>query len=291
MSLENLWFNRDTPTISFEFFPPRDAEGAKKLNSTVQILTTLKPDFVSVTFGAGGSRREGSYDIVKMLKGYEDLKVVAYLAAYGLDSSEVISVLNSYQALGIKTILCVRGDKPSDGISSSGSFSHASDLLSFVGSNFDFFMGAAGYPEGHIEAESREKDLEFLKLKVTNGAGYIIAQFFYDNSYFFDFVDRVRKLGIKVPILAGIMPIYSVKMTENLAKVCGTKITDKILKEVQKLPADDKQAVREFGIDFATEQCKELIRNKVEGLHFYTMNRSDASFEIIKRLRSENLIP
>ena len=151
-------------------------------------------------------------------------------------------------------------------------------------------MGCAGYPEGHIEAETKEKDLEYLKLKVDNGAQYIITNYCYDNQYFIDFVDRCRAIGIDVPIVPGVMPIYSVKMMEMLANLCGATITDKVRNGLAALPPEDKPAVADFGIDFAAQQCRELIEQGVPGLHIYTMDRSKASVEIVKRLKKEGLL-
>jgi methylenetetrahydrofolate reductase (NADPH) len=293
MRVTDLWTTKKQPTISFELFPARSIEAADKLEKVIDNLSAVKPDFVSVTFGAGGSTKEGSYQLVKKLKNEKGFKVVAYFACYGLGPDDITSVLNSYKELGIETILAVRGDAPKEmeGFQPHPeSLPHASDLLAFLTKRYDFCLGGAGYPEGHIEAESKEKDLEFLKLKVKNGAQYIIANYTYDNRCFFDFVDKCRSLGIDVPILPGVMPIYSIKMMESLSNVCGAAITDEIRLGLAQLPPNDNQAVANFGIEFACRQCKELIENGVPGIHIYTMDRSKASVEIVTRLRKEGLI-
>jgi len=293
MSIENLWKNRKRPTISFEFFPARDEKSAQKLDKVIDALAELEPDFGSVTFGAGGSTREGSFQLAQKLKKEKALKVVPYFAAYGLSPDEILSIVDGYKNLGVDGLFCVRGDKPMDMEKFKphpDSFPHASDLLTFVGEHYDFFLGAAGYPEGHKEAESKEKDLEYLKLKVEKGARFIIAQYVYDNQYFFDFVKKCREIGIDVPIVSGVMPIYSVKMTESLASLCGATITPQVRDELAKLPSDDKKAVSEFGIEFATHQCKELIQHGVEGIHFYTMDRSKSVVKIVTQLREEGLL-
>lgn len=292
MRVSNLLNTTKRPTISFEFFPARNEKAAEKFEKVIDNLAKLEPDFVSVTFGAGGSTREGSYQLVDKLIHKKGLKTVAYLAGFGLGPDEITAVLEGYKNLGVETIFVIRGDAPQE---SAGfkphpeSLPHASDLLSFIKARYDFCLGAAGYPEGHIEAMSKEKDLEYLKLKVENGAQYIVAQYFYDNQYFFDFIERCRAMGINVPILPGIMPIYSVKMTETLAGLCGTTITNEVRQGLDKLPPEDKEAVANFGIDFATRQCSELLQRGVQGLHFYTMDRGKTVIEIINRLKNEGL--
>lgn len=293
MSIKDLWKERKRPTISFEFFPARDEKAAKKLDKAIDTLAELGPDFVSVTFGAGGFTREGSLQLAQKLKNEKGLPVLPYVAPYGMNPHDAASVLDDYKDLGIEAILCARGDKPMDieGFKPHpDSFVHASDLLAFVGEHYDFFTGAAGYPEGHKEAESKEKDLEYLKLKVEKGARFIITQYVYDNQYFFNFVETCRGMGIDVPIIAGVMPIYSVKMMENLAALCGATITPQVRDGLAKLPPDDKSAVTEFGIQFAMQQCSELIRHGVDGIHFYTMDRSKSVVQIITQLKNEELL-
>ncbi|MHC4863708.1 MAG: methylenetetrahydrofolate reductase, partial [Planctomycetota bacterium] len=170
------------------------------------------------------------------------------------------------------------------------SLPHASDLVSFIRPRYDFCIGVAGYPEGHIEAESKAKDLEYLKLKVDNGAEYIISNYFYDNQYFFDFVERCRAVGIDVPILAGVMPIYSIKMMKMLAGLCGATITEEVRQGLEALPEEDKEAIINFGVEFAVRQCKGLLAAGVPGLHIYTMDRSISTVQIVERLRTDNLL-
>jgi methylenetetrahydrofolate reductase (NADPH) len=294
MKVTDLWSSHQRPTVSFELFPPRSSKAAESLEKAINALSALAPDFVSVTFGAGGSTREGSYQLIEKLKHEKSLEVVAYFAGYGLSPEDIADVLNSYQAVGIENILVVRGDPPQnqeDFTPHPQSMSHASDLLTFIRPKYsDMCIGVAGYPEGHIEAESREKDLEILKLKVDRGAEYIISNYFYDNGYFFDFVDRCRSIGITVPIIPGVMPIYSVKMMEMLAGLCGATITEEIRQGIVALPEGDKQALVDFGIEFAVRQCTELLKSGVPGLHMYTMDRSSSVVGIVGRLRSEGLL-
>ncbi len=293
MNLINFLSKKQGPTVSFEFYAVQDEESFNKVVAAAEKLIALKPDFVTVTFGAGGTTRDGSYQLVKKLKTDKKMNVIPYFAGYGLGPDEIKTALNGYRDLGAATVLCVRGDCPRDMDNFQPhpqSFQYASDLITFVRGGYDFCIGAAGYPEGHQEAESKEKDLEYLRLKVDNGASFIITQYFYDNNFFFEFVDNCRQRGIKVPIIAGVMPIFSVKMMESLARLCGATITPVLREGLGKLLPNDKEAVVRFGIDFAVRQCRELINRGVQGLHFYTMNRSRSSSEIVSQLRTERLI-
>lgn len=292
MKVTEMW-KKKQPTISFEFFPARNAEADEKLERGINQLAVMEPDFVSVTFGAGGSTREGSRQLVDWLKTDLKLEVMAYFAGYGLGPDDIQGVLNSYQDLGVENVLVVRGDPPhgqADFKPHSASLAHASDMLEFIRPRYPFCLGTAGYPEGHIEAESQQKDLEYLKLKVDKGAEYIITNYFYDNRYYFDFVATCRGLGIKVPIVPGIMPIFSLKMMAHLAKLCGASISDNLRQRLAALPEGDIPALLNFGIDFAFEQCQELIGAGVPGLHFYTMDRSKSTAGVLARLRQEGLL-
>jgi len=283
-------YERKKPVISMEFFPPRNEKAAETFGTTIANLAALKPDYMSITFGAGGSTRDGSYETVKQVMIDKNLPTVAYIAGFGLGPNEITDVLDKYKDLGIETVFVIRGDKPKDDdfTPHPDSFSYASDMIAFIKKRYDFTLGCAGYPEGHVEAENLEKDIEYLKLKVDNGAEYVVAQYFYDNNYFSEYVKKCRAIGIHVPIIPGIMPVYTVKMTNMLSNVCGTKIVDKLKRQLDAVDADDKDAVLNLGINFAVEQCKGLLKEGVAGLHFYTMDRSKSTVEIINRLKKEN---
>jgi len=291
MRVTNLYKSKK-PVISMEFFPPRNKKAAETFGTIIDNLAELKPDYMSITFGAGGSTRDGSYQTVKQVMVDKNLPTVAYIAGYGLGQDEITDVLDKYKELGIETIFVIRGDKPrGDNFTPQpDSFSYASDMIAFIKERYDFTLGCAGYPEGHAEAETLEKDIEYLKLKVDNGAEYIVAQYFYNNIYFFEYIEKCRAIGINVPIIPGIMPVYTVQMTNMLSKVCGTTIIDTLQSKLDAVDANDKDAVLNLGIDFATEQCRELLTEGVAGLHFYTMNRSKSTTEIINRLKQENLL-
>ena len=293
MRLLDLWNLSQKPTLSFELFPARSPKAAERFEAALDELVDLNPDFVSVTFGAGGSTREGSYKLIEKLIRDKELDVLGYFAGYGLSPDEITSILESYKDLGVGNILIVRGDEPRElqgWEPHPESFPYASDLMAFVKPRFDFCFGCAGYPEGHIDAESKGDDLGFLKMKVNNGAEYIITNYAYDNQFFYDFVERCQSAGIDVPILPGVMPIYSIKMMNMLAGLCGATITNKLQNGIDDLPEGDSKALQQFGIEFAVEQCADLIKNGVVGLHIYTMDRSNSAVPIVNRLREMDLL-
>ena len=292
MKVTDLWGPGRKPTVSFELFPARSEKGAARLETAIDELAALEPDFVSVTFGAGGSTREGSRQLVAKLKHEKRLEVVAYFACYGLGPEDITAVLDSYRDMGLGSILAVRGDPPQEGDFEPhlDSLPHASDLVAFIRSRYGFCLGVAGYPEGHVEAPGKDADLEYLKLKVAQGAEYVITNYFYDNAYFLDFVDRCRSTGIQVPIVPGVMPIYSVKMMDMLAGLCGATIPDEIRQGIAGLPEGDKEALEAFGVEFALRQCRGLLEAGVPGLHIYTMDRSASAVAIVNQLRSEGML-
>ena len=293
MRVTEFWKNDTKQTLSFELFPPRTPKAAERFDVIVDSLAELNPDFTSVTFGAGGSTREGSYQLLKKLKNEKNLDVIGYFAGYGLGPQEIKNVLDSYQDLGIENLLVVRGDIPRDDEGFTPhpeSFRHASSLMEFIRPRYDFCLGVAAYPEGHIEAESKEKDLEFLKLKVDLGAEYIITNYCYDNQYFFDFLDRCLSTGINIPIIPGVMPIYSEKMMESLARLCGATITEEIQRGLATIQDRDKGAVLDFGMEFAYNQCEDLLKSGVPGIHIYTMDRYKTVTVVVERLRKNGLL-
>jgi len=292
MKVTDIWNIAQSPTISFEFFPAKSEKAEAALEQTIESLSALKPDFVSVTFGAGGSTREGSRQLLQKLKHEYGLEIIAYFACFGLGPDEITEVLDNYHAMGVESVLAVRGDRPHEqGFEPHpDSLPYASDLVSFIRPRYDFCLGVASYPEGHIDAPSQEKDMEYLKLKIDQGAEYIITNYTYDNSYFFNFIEKCRRAGITIPILPGVMPIYSIKMMEMLAGLCGATIPDGVRTGLAALPQDDKDAVLNFGIDYAVQQCRELLEEGAVGIHFYTMDRNYSTEAIVERLRGDNLI-
>jgi methylenetetrahydrofolate reductase (NADPH) len=292
MRIIERWKNQQKPSLAFEFFPAKNAKAAQSLDTTIDRLADLAPDFVTVTFGAGGSTREGSRQLASRLKKEKGLEVVAYFAGYGLGLQEIAEVLEGYAEIGVENVLVVRGDPPRDPDfrPRPDSLTYASDLLAHIRPRFSFCLGAAGYPEGHVQAENPERDADFLKRKVDLGAEFIITNYFYDNRFFFDYVERCRTRGVHVPILPGVMPIFSAKMTETLAATCGASIPDGLRRKLAAFAEEDKQAVLDFGMDFAERQCRELLAAKVPGILFYSMDRWESISEIVRRLRADGLI-
>ena len=279
------------PVISFEFFPFRDDKTQASFNNTIDALSPLSPDYFSVTFGAGGSTRDGSYDTAKILVD-KNLPTVAYIAGFGLAPDEIREVLDKYKALGIETIFVIRGDQPRDADFKPhpDSFAYACDLIKFIKDNYDFTLGCAGYPEGHVQAQSLESDIKYLKMKQDAGAQYVVVQFFYDNEFYFSYVKKCRDAGVTIPIIPGIMPVYTLKLTKILTSVCGASIPAAMQAKIDAVDKDDKDAVLNLGIDYATEQCKNLLAKGVPGLHIYTMNRGRSTKAIVETLRKEKLI-
>jgi methylenetetrahydrofolate reductase (NADPH) len=280
------------PCFGFEFFPAKNPKAQEHLDSAIDMLAELAPDFTTVTFGAGGSTRVGSRQLAERLKKEKGLEVIAYFAGYGLGPEEITEALGGYAEIGLENLLVVRGDPPRDPTfrPHPGSMVYASDLLDYIRPRYSFCLGAAGYPEGHVQAENPERDADFLKRKVDMGAEYIITNYFYDNRFFFDYVERCRVRSVKVPILPGVMPLFSLKSAETLAAVCGASIPAAVREKLAAFPEEDKQSSAEFGVDFAERQCRELLAAGVPGILFYTMDRWESVRAIVQRLRSSGLL-
>ncbi len=276
------------PFFSFEFFPPKTPQGEEALFRTIEALRPLKPAFVSVTYGAGGSTREKTLDWVARIKHEMGIEAMAHLTCVGADRDEIRLILQRIAALGIENVLALRGDPPRDQptfpVPRNG-FAHASELIRFIRQEgFRFCLGGAAYPEGHIESPSLEADLFYLREKVTAGVNFLITQLFFDNRLFFRFLERARAIGIDVPIIPGIMPITNVNQIERFTQLCGATIPEPLRKELDALRGDDA-AIRDLGIRYAITQCQELLERGVPGIHFYTLNQSPATRAVVQRLR------
>lgn len=280
--------------FSFEFFPPKTPEGSALLFETIKELTPIKPAFVSVTYGAGGSTRELTRDLVIRLQRETSLNVVAHLTAVGASRAELHAILEDYVNAGIENLMVLRGDPPKDQPNytpPADGFRYAAELVAYIKKHFPHVgIGVAGFPEGHPETPNRLLEMEYLKAKVDAGADYICTQLFFDNRDFYDFCERCELAGIHVPILAGIMPITSFAGLKRIASLAlGARIPAKLLRAIQR--AEDDAAVERIGIHWATEQVFDLYDHNVKGIHFYTLNRSRPTlkiYEILGKSLGEN---
>lgn len=286
--------SRPGTQFSFEFFPPKTPEGSAILFETIEQLTPLQPAFVSVTYGAGGSTRDLTRDLVIRLQRETSLNVVAHLTAVGASRAELHAILEDYARAGIENLMVLRGDPPRDRpdyVPPPDGFRYAADLVAYIKRHFPHFgIGVAGFPEGHPETPNRLLEIEHLKAKVEAGADYICTQLFFDNRDFYDFCERCELAGISVPILAGIMPITSLSGLKRMAELAlGARIPAKLLRAVQR--AEDDKAIERIGIHWTTEQVFDLYDHNVKGIHFYTLNRSRPTlkvYEILGKSLGEN---
>jgi len=276
------------PCFSFEFFPPKNDEGFAQLRETLASLHELRPSFVSVTWGAGGSTRRQTVELLTQIHKDHGIEVMAHLTCADAARQELREVLGRLAEAGIDNVLALRGDPPGGGMRferHADGFEHASDLVRFTREGFEFCVGGACYPEKHVEATSMDLDLFNLKRKVDAGCEFLISQLFFDNQKYFDFVARVRAMGIGVPIIPGIMPITNVAQIERFTNMCGATIPHSLLDELRRLQ-DDHHAVLSLGVAYATAQCLELLQRGAPGIHFYTLNKSPATRTILKAIQT-----
>lgn len=274
-------------TLSFEVFPPVRDGNLESLYKTIEELGELNPDFISVTYGAGGSTRDKSLEIASKVKNGFGREVLAHLTCVQATRDDIARILDAFKDAHVENILALRGDPPAgtEGfIATVGGFSHANDLVAFIRERQDFCIGVAGYPEGHIEAPSLEEDLKNLKRKVDAGADFIITQLFFNNDDFYRFRDRTRQLNIKVPIIPGIFPILNYKQIQRIVSMCGANIPTKLGEKIDRLknkPAETEK----YGIEYAIVQIEDLLRNDMPGLHIYSMNRSEPVNCILREIK------
>jgi methylenetetrahydrofolate reductase (NADPH) len=276
------------PVVSFEFFPPKTDDGDRNLlKKQIPALLEARPDFCSVTYGAGGSTRDKTLKIVDCIQRQHNLTALAHLTCVNHTHEEVREVLEKIRALGCKNILALRGDAPGGGEfqKTLGGFEFASQLVQFIREQKDFSIGVAGFPEGHIANKTGKlDDWKHLKEKVDAGADFVLTQLFFDNADFFEFRDFVAgRLGVSVPIVPGIVSILSAAQITRFTQLCGSKIPPPLRKKLDELGGND-EAAAEFGIEYATKQCEELLRAGVPGLHFYTLNKARSTVQILKNL-------
>lgn len=280
-------FEKNKPTLSFEFFPPKTSGQETQLFEVIGKLKEFNPDFVSVTYGALGTTREKTFFWVEKIKKEFQIEPVAHLTCVASARDDILKQIKYLQSLGVENILALRGDPPEGEktfVPPKDGFCYAKELIAFIKKEIpQFCLGAAGYPEGHPQSPSLEKDTQYLKEKIEAGAEFIITQLFFDNRYFFDFLERCDKAGIKVPIIPGIMPITGYRQIKKMTKICGATIPPKLLERLEKF-AGDKKAVVKLGIEHAVLQCEELLKAKVPGLHFFVLNQAGPVSSILKEL-------
>ena len=279
--------SRQQPCFSFEFFPPRTNEAAEQLYRAMADLVPLCPSYVSVTYGAGGSTRELTHGLIIRIHDHTGLTVVSHMTCVGSTQPEIGEILQEYRAHGIENIMALRGDPPKGEPffrPTAGGFAYAVDLVAFIKKHFPGMgVGVAGFAEGHPETPNRLREMEYLKAKVDVGADYICTQLFFDNRDFYDFCERCEIAGIRVPIIAGIMPVTSLKSMQRIAELAlGARFPAKLTKSLVR--ARDDAYIESVGIHWATEQVRDLIDNGVKGVHFYTLNRSKATLRIYETL-------
>jgi len=271
------------PLFSFEFYPPQTPEGAEKLAVVRKQLAVLQPDYFSVTFGAGGSTRERTLEVVQQIKA-EGLEVAPHLSCVGSTRDNIRSILQTYRQLGIRRIVALRGDLPS-GMAGIGELQYANELVSFIRAETGehFHIEVAAYPEFHPQAKSPLDDLLNFRRKVAAGANSAITQYFYNADAYFRFTEECRKLGVAAPIIPGIMPIVRFSQLARFSDACGAEIPRWMRKTLESY-GDDNESVQAFGLDVVTQLCEKLLAGGAPGLHFYTLNQADHALEICKRL-------
>jgi methylenetetrahydrofolate reductase (NADPH) len=280
------------PAISFEFFPTKTPEGERALfEKTIPALGQLNPDFCSVTYGAGGSTREKTLTIVDRIQREHRLTAMAHMTCVNATRNETASVLEQARALGISNILALRGDPPG-GVGgfekTEGGFEYSYELVRFIKEMGGFSIGVAGFPEGHIaQTQGKYADWQHLKHKVDQGADFVLTQLFFNNRDYFEFRDYLTGLGVSVPIVPGIMPILKAAQIKRMVSLCGADLPAPFLTELDKR-GDNDEAVSQFGVEYATRQCEELLREGAPGLHFYTLNKSRSTAEIVGNLNLTN---
>jgi methylenetetrahydrofolate reductase (NADH) len=287
MRIDQILAAGDGPVFSFEFFPPKTEAGERNLYAALTELRELEPAFVSVTYGAGGSTREKTIEIVKRIREEYGLEAMAHFTCVGASVPELQTTLAEMQDAGIDNVLALRGDPPAGQetwTKTEGGLEYSRELVALISGGYPFAIGAACFPETHIHATSPEDDLRYLVEKVRAGVDFLITQLFFDNAFYFDFVERARGAGIDVPIVPGIMPITHAGQVERMASVCGASIPEALRAELH-AREEDPEAVRDLGVAYATLQCAELLAAGAPGVHFYTLNRSPATRAILSALK------
>lgn len=282
-------FKKQNKTFSFEFFPPKNYQSTLELGVNIGRLIKLEPTFVSVTYGAGGSNQDASFDLCDYIQNKIGLMCMAHYTCVNASREKVVQDLNTLYDINIRNLMLLRGDAPKgkeEYFAQRSEFKYANELVEVAKGQNRFCIGVAGYPESHVESENHESDIKFLKQKVDQGGEFIVTQMFFDNNYYFDFVERARKAGIKARIIPGIIPITNFKQIKRFSQIAGSRIPDYI-QEAMEPYQDDRKKTYQIGVDIATRQCEELLEKGAPGIHFYTLNKSQATVDIFDSLPSE----
>jgi methylenetetrahydrofolate reductase (NADPH) len=278
----------DDPCFSVEFFPPKTPEGVDQLVGTVEALVPLEPDFVSVTYGAGGATRDGTVEIADRIHREHALETMAHLSCVGETREGLADILDRFAEIGVENVLALRGDPPrgvADFEAPDGGLSSAAELTAFIAERYDFSIGGACFPEVHPEAESLEADLAYLKTKVDAGARFLITQLFFDNDAYFDFVAAARERGISVPIIPGVIPIATYPQVARICDLCDASIPAELDQAMREL-GGDAEAEALLGVAYAARQCEELLAAGAPGIHFYALNRAPGTRAVLAALRA-----
>jgi len=285
--IDQLLAQNGRPVFSFEFFPPKTDEGEHNLERALRDLQPLNPDYVSVTYGAGGSTREKTIDLVSRIKGDFGMEAMAHLTCVNATTDELRRTLDQMREAGVDNVLALRGDPPRGQerwTKTEGGLEYSSELVELLREDYDFAIGGAAFPETHIHATSPEDDLRFLKAKVDAGVQFLITQMFFDNRYYFEFVERARAAGIGVPIVPGVMPILSLDGIKRMTELSAAHLPEGLHEQLEARRGND-EAVAELGVAYATLQCADLLRGGAPGIHFITLNRSPATRAILSALQ------
>ena len=280
------FFKQKKPVLSFEVFPPKRNYNLDSIYATIEALKGLNPDFISVTYGAGGGTKDHTVEIASIIKNRYEIESLAHLTCVSAKKPEITQIANELQENNIENVLALRGDIPSDPnfqFPTPQHYKYASDLIHELKQNYNFCVGAAFYPEGHIEAIDFETDLKFVKFKVETGACFLISQIFFDNKYFNHFKERFEEMGLKIPLSAGIMPVTNAKQMNRITALCGSTIPRKLSKIIAKHHQNPLQLQNE-GINYAAQQINDLIDNGVDGIHIYTMNKPEIAKKILEKV-------
>jgi methylenetetrahydrofolate reductase (NADPH) len=285
--IDEILQGADGPVFSFEFFPPKTPDGEERLLETLAELRPLAPAFVSVTYGAGGSTRDKTIEVVSRIKNEFGLEAMAHLTCVNATVDDLRRTLDEMRAAGVDNVLGLRGDPPRGQerwTKTEGGLEYSYELVRLMRADYDFAIGGAAFPETHIHATSPEDDLRFLKAKVDEGVDFLITQMFFDNRFYFDFVERAREIGVDVPIIPGVMPILSLDGIKRMTELSAAHLPEGLEEQLERRRGDE-DAVTDLGVSYATLQCAELLAGGAPGIHFITLNRSPATRAILSALR------